>query len=209
MTTLSHTGPAGVVPPTGPLPGFGDPVQDAQGVFRAVLDAMARPGTIHDLALGIEAPAPLSAGSAAVLMALADFETPVWLDGAAESAEAAAHLRFHCGCPLASGPADAVFAVVADPALMPPLSAFAAGTEEYPDRSCTVIVQVASLAAGAGWVLTGPGIRDRASLRVGGLPPAFAGWVRDNHAGFPLGVDLVFTCGGRIAALPRSTRIGE
>ena len=204
MTTLSPSRPT-----SGPLPGFGDTIHDAQRVFRAVLDAMARPGIVVDLAATIPAPAPLDPATVAVLMTLADFETPVWLDGRATNAAVTEHLRFHCGCPLTDAPTDAVFALVAEPATMPPLAAFAQGTEEYPDRSATIIVQVPSITADSGWTLTGPGIRDHAHLGIGGLPPAFAGWLRDNQAGFPLGVDLIFTCGSRIAALPRSTRVQE
>ena len=51
--------------------------------------------------------------------------------------------------------------------------------------------------------LSGPGIRDSAALSL----PELDMFVR-NNALFPLGLDFYFTCGDRVAALPRSTRIG-
>ena len=189
-------------------PGFADPAIDSQRVFRAMLEAMARPGTIVDVPAAVEAPAPLDAATAALLLMLVDHDTPVWFDPAAGSAAALAWVRFHCGSPVAAAPEGAAFAVIADPVAMPPLGAFHAGSDEYPDRSATLIVQVPSLAAGAPWRLEGPGIRDHAVLAVAGIPPVFTDWVRANHDLFPRGVDLVFASGTRIAALPRSTRLG-
>ena len=148
-------------------------------------------------------------GSAAVLLTLADADTNVWLDAAAGTPELAAHLAFHCGCPRVLQPEEARFAVIADPAAMPPLSAFDQGTASYPDRSATLIIEVAALEGGVPWTLAGPGIKDRTIFAPQGLPEAFPGWLADNRARFPMGVDLLFTCAGRLAALARTTRLED
>ena len=60
--------------------GFGDPVFNAQSVFRSVMDAMARPGTVSPVASLAGPPAPLSPTAAAIALTLCDQDTPVWLD---------------------------------------------------------------------------------------------------------------------------------
>ena len=44
------------------------------------------------------------------------------------------------------------------------------------------------------------------ALRV---PEGFVAQLAENRAGFPLGVDLILTAPGRVAALPRSTTVTE
>lgn len=191
-------------------PGFADPVGDAQQVFRAILDATARPGRIVELPVRAEPPSPLQPASGAVTLTLLDFETPLWLDPLDQTTkDVADYIRFHCGCPLVRQPADARFALIVDGAGMPPLSAFNAGTPECPDQSTTVIVQVDEIAATGGVRLTGPGIASETRLGVQGLPQDFWAWSRQMQAEFPCGVDVLFVAGTRIAALPRSTRVGE
>jgi alpha-D-ribose 1-methylphosphonate 5-triphosphate synthase subunit PhnH len=190
---------------TGLAPGFADPVHDAQAAFRGVLDALSNPGRIVTLAAPPAVPAPLMPATVALCLTLVDYETPLWLDPAA--GDALAFLRFHCGCPVAAGPVDARFAVVSDPAAMPPLNAFAPGEDLYPDRSATVFVQVAALGTGDVLRLSGPGIRGSVDLRVAGLPEGFvAGW-SENAALYPLGVDVVLVAGDRVVGLPRTVRM--
>lgn len=189
--------------------GFGDPVIEAQQVFRTVLDAMARPGRIARLPTALKSPAPLSPTTAAVLLALADYETSIWLDETLADVPAiGAFLRFHTGARLVSERCTADFAVIADPPRLPPLVSFAQGTPEYPDRSTTLIIQVETLVVG-GWSLRGPGILDRAVFSATPLPTDFPQQFAGNRQGFPCGVDLVFATRTEIAALPRSTRIEE
>lgn len=183
-----------------PFPGFAEPVLDAQACFRAVLTAMSRPGRIQRATTPPEIPPGLSPAAAAVLLTLVDSETPLRL---AAGAEAEAWVRFHCGCPLVASGA----AFVLDPAAE--LLTLEPGTDEEPERGATLILEVASLAEGTGWRLTGPGIRDQHRLGVVGAPPGFLEAWEANRARFPRGVDVILCAGDCLAALPRTVRIEE
>lgn len=179
-------------------PGFADPVHDSQAAFRAVLDAMAEPGRLVAIGAGLTPPAPLDPATAAILLTLADAETPLWLDPAAAAAEP--WLTFHAGAPYAA-PEAASFAVALS---LPDLRWFSAGTHEAPEQGATLIVQVPALGRGRAWQLSGPGMQSTATLHASGLPDDFATvWAR-NTARFPRGVDLVLCCGQCAVALPRT-----
>ncbi len=181
-------------------PGFADPVADAQGCFRAVLDAMARPGTIRAVA-SIDPPPPLCPAAASVLLSLVDHETPLWLDPAAEGARD--WVAFHTGARLASA-ADASFLFALD---LPQLDGLRQGTDEAPEESATVILQLPRLGAGTRFRLSGPGLRAPTDFAAEGLPPDFAALWAENHARFPLGVDLVLCAGTQLTALPRTVTV--
>ncbi len=88
-------------------------------------------------------------GTAAIALTLFDHDTPVWLDPfLSETAEVKKWLKFHSGAPVVSDPSIASFALVSDGAALPQLDRFAFGSNEYPDRSTTVILQVDSLTQG-------------------------------------------------------------
>ena len=188
-------------------PGFEQPVADGQTVFRGVLDALARPGSIVALTPVPPAPPPLAPAAAALVLALADVDTPLWLDPMLRSADILAYLRFHCGCPMVALPSAAAFAVVADPTAMPPLDSFALGDDQYPDRSTSLILQLPALHGGPAVSLAGPGNAVAKRIAPKGLPAGFWDMARDNHALFPRGVDLLLVAGGSVLGLPRSSRV--
>lgn len=191
-------------------PGFADPVLDAQGVFRAVMEALARPGTPQALPVSLAPPAPLTPAIAAIALTLADHEAPLWLDARlAASAAAAGWLRFHTGARIVEDARAAAFALIVDPADLPAFDAFALGEQAYPDRSTTLVLACDQLEAESGFTLAGPGIRETARLAAAPLPPDFRARWRANGALFPRGVDLLLTAGDRVVGLPRTTEIRE
>jgi alpha-D-ribose 1-methylphosphonate 5-triphosphate synthase subunit PhnH len=188
-------------------PAFGDPTLESQAVFRRVMEAVARPGTIQDVGFAPDAPKGMARATGAVALTLFDFETPVWLDPALGGGAAEAWMRFHCGCPLTPAPTSAAFGLITDLAAAPPLAAFNQGDAKYPDRSTTLVIQLDALEGGPAVTLRGPGIKGEASLALPGLPLGFWDQVQTNGAQFQFGVDLIFTAGDRLAALPRTTRV--
>ena len=188
---------------TGLEAGFAAPVRDAQSCFRAVLDAMSRPGRIARVA-GVVAPAPLGIAAGAVLLTLVDHETPVWLDRDASGARA--WIEFHCGAPVVATSDACAFALGL---ALPDLGQFSAGTHESPETSATVICQVAAFGAGRRLRLSGPGLRESEVLAIDGLPPDFVTIWRRNHDLFPRGIDLILCAGDQLTALPRTVSIEE
>ncbi|MEM6890187.1 MAG: phosphonate C-P lyase system protein PhnH [Pseudomonadota bacterium] len=178
--------------------GFADPPKDAARAFRAIMDVIARPGDIRQVA-GATPPAPLSSAAGTLMLALCDPDTPIYLAPSCATAEVKSWMRFHTGAPLAA-PAAAMFLFGAWDELrdLP----VALGTPEYPDRSATLVVELHRLEP-EGARLRGPGIRLSAALSLPGTE-AF----RCNNQRFPLGFDCFFACNGRLAALPRSTEVG-
>lgn len=188
-------------------PGFADPVFDAQAVFRCLLDALARPGLSQPLPASLDSPPPLTPELAAVALALADPDAPLWLDAPLASEPAvASYLRFHTGARIVEDPADAAFALVSDPALLPAFDRFAIGTDEYPDRSTTLVIAVEAIDGGSPIRLAGPGIPDEVVVSAS-LPVDFADRLRANHALFPRGVDCLLVSRGAAIGIPRSSSI--
>lgn len=177
--------------------GFADLPVDASHAFRAVMTAMARPGEITQVS-GARPPAPMSVAAGVVLLTLCDPETPIYLAPSHDTPQVRDWITFHTGAPLAQAQ-GAMFALGTWTDL--PMSDFQIGTAEYPDRSATVIVESPTL-SNEGAVLNGPGIKDHATLS---LPETVT--FQTNAALFPLGLDFIFTCKDRLAALPRTTRI--
>ena len=74
------------------------------------------------------------------------------------TADVAKWLKFHTSAPVVADSSIASFALIGDPENLPALDRFAFGSNEYPDRSTTLILQVESLTDGPAVELQGPGI---------------------------------------------------
>ena len=188
--------------------GFADKVLSAQSTFRSVMDAMARPGSVQRIVATSGAPSPMMRGTAAIALTLFDHDTPVWLDPAvSETSDVTKWLKFHTGAPVIADPSICSFALIGDAKALPALDRFAFGSNEYPDRSTTLILQVESLTEGSNFELRGPGIDGTALLRSRFQPADLFDRLAVNAALFPRGIDVVLVADDAIVVIPRTTRL--
>ena len=190
--------------------GFVDKVLSAQSTFRSVMDAMARPGSIQRIVSAPGTPFAMMRGTAAIALTLFDHDTPVWLDGRMlATADVAKWLKFHTSAPVVADSSIASFALVGDPRNLPALDRFAFGSNEYPDRSTTLILQVESLTNGPVVDLQGPGIDGSTALRASIQPRDLFERLAINATLFPRGIDVVLVHDDCIVAIPRTTRLAR
>ena len=188
--------------------GFADKVLSAQSTFRSVMDAMACPGSVQRIAAVAGAPAAMMRGTAAIALTLFHHDTPLWLDPKiSETPEVGKWLRFHTGAPVVADSSICSFALIGDTRALPALDRFAFGSNEYPDRAATLILQVESLAQGPAFELRGPGINGRAVLRATLQPTDLFERLVINAALFPRGIDVVLVADDAVVAIPRTTRL--
>lgn len=178
--------------------GFTDaPIESAQA-FRKVMNVMAKPGVIEDLAIA-SPPEPLSVAAGTLLLTLCDAQTPIFLVGEYDTPAVREWITFHCNAPFSDAP-SCMFAL-GDWQDLLPLDQYPIGTSEYPDRSATLVVEMHELKP-EGHELSGPGIKTTSQLSLPNLEH-----FQRNGLFYPLGLDFYFTHDDKIAALPRTTKI--
>ncbi len=170
--------------------------------FRTLLQGMSHPGKIYPLT-------NLSGAKSAAVMLLGclmDHEVRFTVIDDPELESVLAHDTGG----LRSAPEDADCVIVCNGTTGGRLACFRRGSLEYPDTGATVLYLVAELKEESGGVtLSGPGVAGTAMLRISGLHPDELQLLKSVNSEFPQGVDAIFLDrGGRIACIPRSSRIG-
>ena len=189
------------------LAGFDQPIEQSQQAFRLILKALSEPGVIVELP-DVPAWGALNTASTAVLLTLADQETPLQLCAELKSEQVLTNIHFHTGAALANRPEDIHLAVWDDQLQPAELSALPHGSEVSPEFGATLVVQVATLEGSDGLQLSGPGIEKQREISPS-LPTALRNYLLGRPQRFPLGLDIILTSGGRLMALPRTTRVEE
>jgi alpha-D-ribose 1-methylphosphonate 5-triphosphate synthase subunit PhnH len=184
--------------------GLPELVHASQQTFRAVLDALARPGQIRHIGAALPE-VSLGGAAARLLLSLCDDETQVWWQSA--NSQLQSWLQFHTGAGVAQAPQMASFAVLSQLEINPTLVDFAMGSAESPEFSTTLFIELPALQGGVELEWRGPGIQDVQRVGLVGVPSSFWTQWQANHAAFPRGVDIVFTCGEHAMGLPRTTRV--
>jgi len=180
------------------------PVLDAdtaQRAFRAVLDALARPGTPAALPPAGDVPPALLP-----VLALADLDTPVCVLGDPGGAWAEA-LTTATSAPQAP-PGAARLVAALRPLEVGELAAVRAGSAAAPEDAALVALAVPTLAGGPALRLSGAGVPTTRTITPRGLPADLV--AARARAAFPAGADLLLVDpDGAVLGLPRSTRIEE
>jgi alpha-D-ribose 1-methylphosphonate 5-triphosphate synthase subunit PhnH len=177
-----------------------DPVHDTRGCFRALVDAMSRPGTITE--------SPTEPASYAVLATLVDHEVTLYSPDDRIKTALANEGRL---TEAARDRADIVHAP--DPGACP-VGNLSRGSLKEPSDGATVVYRVDGLRSesempenGPELILSGPGVDGRQRLGVEGFTPADARALSATQNSYPRGVDAILTTERKIAALPRSVEL--
>lgn len=178
-----------------------DPVHDTRDCFRALVDAMSRPGTV--------AASPTEPATYAVLATLVDHEVTLFSPDDRIKTALANEGRL---TEADREQADIVHAP--DPAACP-VGELSRGTLKEPSDGATVVYRVDELHAdsempaadGTELALSGPGVEGRRRFGVEGFTLADARTLSESQASYPRGVDAILTTESEIVALPRSVEL--
>jgi len=175
-------------------------------VFRALLQAMARPGTVHSMTESVDC---RDDALELLARALLDSEASIGvLVGADGEDDLARRMADASGCRF-SDPGQADFALVAGGSSEGRIGLLRAGDPDFPDESATLVYLVDEVDEDGGAIAwEGPGIFGYRLPRVTGI--ADDEWIalRKANAAYPVGFDALFVDrAGRVLALPRSVRM--
>ncbi|WP_121614451.1 phosphonate C-P lyase system protein PhnH [Mesobacillus foraminis] len=192
-----------------------DVVHDLQSVYRKVVNATSRPGTISDLsheALSVEkVPVQCAASIWVLALTLLDQEVTfkVYSTQAEKASRAINQLTY--AKPVEVNEADFIFVLpdAEEGSLEEAIESGKHGTLMNPHNSATIIVEAENVNEGVELLLTGPGIQTSTSVKVCLTGDWIASRNQKNRE-YPLGIDLmIIDKEHQLLSLPRTTQIIE
>ncbi|HIJ95901.1 MAG TPA: phosphonate C-P lyase system protein PhnH [Desulfuromonadales bacterium] len=171
--------------------------------FRAILQAMSRPGTIQQLPAGGDGPLQT------LLSTLLDQEVSLaGIDPAA--ADLAAEVARRTGSRI-TALEQADFLLAIGDSAAGSLTVLKRGSSDYPETGATVIFLVDGInPEGGAYSLSGPGIKDEVYPEFSGISDKVLPLLAEVNRDFPLGIDaMILDRQGQLTCIPRSTKIGE
>lgn len=178
-------------------------------VFRAVLEALSRPGKVVDLPAGVATSVP---PAAVPVLALADLDVSVATFEVGDGPMWASSIRSVTGCRLAPA-ADADMILAERPPTADEVSSLRVGTAHAPERGARLFVRCdaiteGSTSAGTTIRIKGPGASAGRTITVIGVGGDVFGALAAANRAFPAGVDTWLVAGDRrMVGIPRSSRI--
>jgi len=193
--------------------GFANEFHTSQLVFRTALKALSYPGRVIEMEHDAITPSDANPVASGLLLALLDSETSLWCSNPSTMCAAADWLQFHTDCSVLTSPESADFLWVKNIRDLPNLKDCKLGTDQYPDKSATCVIEVPHLREESPWPFTlkGPGIQFEEHLHIQGWEEKdheeFLKFWKANNLLFPCGIDIFFCDGHSLLGLPRTTQL--
>ncbi|PAK39082.1 phosphonate C-P lyase system protein PhnH [Peribacillus simplex] len=191
-----------------------DIVHDIQTVYRKLVTATSRPGTL--VVLDREArtlDVQMECLSSTILLARTVLDPEVSFKVISKAEEAVSRMinQLTYSKPVDLPEADFIFILhdASEEQMKEALNKAKVGNLLNPHESAMVILEVPDVTKGDSMILTGPGIQDESFLSL----PNVSVWLaarNEKNMEFPLGIDMYFVDQqDRLIALPRTTQIRE
>ncbi|WP_349727790.1 phosphonate C-P lyase system protein PhnH [Peribacillus frigoritolerans] len=191
-----------------------DVVHDIQTVYRKLVTATSRPGTL--VVLEREArtlDVQLECLSSTILLALTVLDPEVTFKVIAKEGEAVSRMinQLTYSKPVDLPEADFIFILhdASEEQMEEAINKAKVGNLFNPHESAMIILEVPDVTKGDSMILSGPGIQEESFISLPNVS-AWLGVRNEKNIEFPLGIDMYFVDRqDRLIALPRTTQIKE
>ncbi|MEF2093580.1 phosphonate C-P lyase system protein PhnH [Bacillus sp. CFBP9009] len=191
-----------------------DVVHDIQTVYRKLVTATSRPGTLVVLerearTLGVQ----MECLSSTILLALTVLDPEVTFNVIAKEEEEVSRMinQLTYSKPVDLPEADFIFILhdASEEQMKEAMTKAKVGNLLNPHESAMIILEVPDVTKGDSMILSGPGIQEESFISLPNVS-AWLGVRNEKNIEFPLGIDMYFVDQqDRLIALPRTTQIKE
>jgi alpha-D-ribose 1-methylphosphonate 5-triphosphate synthase subunit PhnH len=191
------------------LPAFQDEVYEGQQFFRLALKMMSEPGLIissDNVSHQYSKVDPRLTLIWPLAQSLIDEDCQSYIFPSLSETTLLESLRFHTGAKFYESAQESEF-IFLNLQELESFDDFYIGDIESPHKSSTLIIYVDEISSDSQLELSGPGIKEKRSLKISGICSQHIKLIQENHKHYPCGIDFIFCSSTAMVAIPRSTTV--